>query len=146
MLIVDLHALQAINLLHFIHDIARERGNALQPQNVMRLDRPIDNGFAFIDHLAIMNSCRLPSRSVMIRRCLPFVSLPNETVPVTSTSTPAFFGERASNSSATRGSPPVISRVLCDSMGIRASTSPTSTVCPSLTVMSAPIWNPIVTG
>ena len=47
----------------------------------------------------------------MTRRCLPLVSLPNDTVPVTSASMPASFGERASNSSATRGRPPVMSRV-----------------------------------
>jgi hypothetical protein len=39
------------------------------------------------------------------------VSLPNETAPVTSASMPASFGERASKSSATRGRPPVMSRV-----------------------------------
>ena len=62
----------------------------------------------------------------MTRRCLPFVSLPNDTVPVTSASRPASFGERASNSSATRGRPPVMSRVFDVSCGIRASTSPTA--------------------
>ena len=61
----------------------------------------------------------------MTRRCLPLVSLPNDTVPVTSASMPASFGERASNSSATRGRPPVMSRVFDVSCGIRASTSPT---------------------
>ena len=62
----------------------------------------------------------MPSRSVMTRRCLPLVSLPNETVPVTSASMPASLGERASNSSATRGRPPVMSRVFDVSCGIRA--------------------------
>ena len=37
------------------------------------------------------------------------------------------FGLRASNRSATRGRPPVMSRVLDDSCGIRAMTSPTDT-------------------
>ena len=36
----------------------------------------------------------------------------------------ASFGRRASNSSATRGRPPVMSRVLALSVGIRAMTSP----------------------
>ncbi|MNT75147.1 hypothetical protein D3C72_2140200 [compost metagenome] len=40
------------------------------------------------------------------------------------------FGRRASNSSATRGRPPVMSRVLDDSRGIRASTSPALTWAP----------------
>ena len=94
----------------------------------------------------IRNSCSLPSRSVMISRCLPLVSLPKVTVPVTSASMPASFGERASNSSATRGRPPVMSRVFCDSVGIRASTSPTATCCASRTTISAPIGKQIVTA
>ena len=81
----------------------------------------------------------------MTRRCLPLVSLPNETVPVTSASMPASLGERASNSSATRGRPPVMSRVFEVSCGIRASTSPTPTSCPSRTVMIEPIWNVMLT-
>ena len=40
------------------------------------------------------------------------------------------FGRRASNSSATRGRPPVMSRVLLPSRGMRASTSPAATVAP----------------
>ncbi len=88
----------------------------------------------------IRYSCAAPSKSVITRRCLPLVSLPNETVPVTSARSPASFGERASKSSATRGSPPVMSRVLDDSCGIRASTSPTFTCWPFFTVMMAPIW------
>ena len=83
----------------------------------------------------IRYSCAAPSKSVMTRRCLPLVSLPNDTVPVTSASRPASFGERASKSSATRGRPPVMSRVLDDSCGMRASTSPTFTSWPSFTVM-----------
>ncbi len=81
----------------------------------------------------------------MTRRCLPLVSLPNDTVPVTSASMPASFGERASNSSATRGRPPVMSRVFEVSCGMRASTSPTATCWPSFTVMSEPTWKVMFT-
>src|SRR5487761_2073430 len=94
----------------------------------------------------IRYSWATPSRSVMTRRCLPLVSLPNETVPVTSASVPASFGARASNSSATRGRPPVMSRVLEVSCGIRARTSPTATCWPSFTVMIEPSWNVMLTG
>ena len=82
----------------------------------------------------------------MTRRCLPLVSLPNDTVPVTSASMPASFGERASNSSATRGRPPVMSRVFCDSSGMRARISPTPTCWPSRTVISAPTGKLMVTA
>src|SRR5574341_313910 len=93
----------------------------------------------------IRYSCATLSRSVITRRCLPLVSLPKETVPVTSASTPASLGERASKSSATRGSPPVMSRVFEISWGIRASTSPTPTSWPSRTVMIEPIWKVMLT-
>ncbi len=59
---------------------------------------------------------------------------------------PASLGERASNSSATRGRPPVMSRVLADSCGMRARTSPTAVVWPSLTVMIEPTWKVIATA
>ena len=81
----------------------------------------------------------------MIRRCLPLVSLPNDTVPVTSASMPASLGARASNSSATRGRPPVMSRVFDVSCGMRASTSPIATCWPSRTVMSEPTWKVMFT-
>ena len=66
----------------------------------------------------------LRPRAVIETAHLPLVSLPNDTVPVISASMPASFGERASNSSATRGRPPVMSRVFCAFRGMRASTSP----------------------
>ena len=88
--------------------------------------------------MAIRYSCSCLSRSVITRRCLPLVSLPKLTVPVTSASMPASFGERASKSSATRGRPPVMSRVFETSCGMRASTSPTCTCWPSRTAITAP--------
>ena len=51
--------------------------------------------------------------------------------------TAASFGRRASNSSATRGRPPVMSRVLALSVGIRAMTSPGFTLAPGSTEMIA---------
>ena len=95
--------------------------------------------------LVIRYSCGKPSMSVMTRRCLPLVSLPKDTVPVTSANTPASLGERASNNSATRGRPPVMSRVFDVSCGIRAITSPTATSCPSFTVTMEPIWKVMLT-
>ncbi|CSI36504.1 Uncharacterised protein [Vibrio cholerae] len=45
----------------------------------------------------------------MIKRRLPLVSLPNDTVPECSARIAGSFGLRASNRSATRGRPPVMS-------------------------------------
>jgi hypothetical protein len=47
------------------------------------------------------------------------------------------LGRRASNSSATRGRPPVMSRVLALSVGIRAMTSAAFTLTPGSTEMMA---------
>ena len=65
------------------------------------------------------------------KRRLPLVSLPKDTIPEISAKIAGSFGLRASNKSATRGRPPVISLVPTDSCGIRASGSPTFTSAPS---------------
>ncbi|MNY20636.1 hypothetical protein D3C86_1541260 [compost metagenome] len=67
----------------------------------------------------------------MTRRRLPLVSLPKLMVPLISARIDGSFGRRASNRSATRGRPPVMSRVFEVSCGIRATTSPTFTLAPS---------------
>ena len=85
--------------------------------------------------LGIKNSFTSPSSAVITSLCLPLVSLPKETVPVISASTPASFGERASNNSATLGRPPVMSLVFDASCGILANTSPTATSWLSFTVI-----------
>ncbi len=82
-------------------------------------------------HFGTSTSLDSPSASVITRRCLPLVSLPKLTVPLTSASSDASLGLRASNSSATRGRPPVMSRVFEDSWGRRAMASPIPTLSPS---------------
>ena len=68
-----------------------------------------------------------------ILRC-PLTTPPYFTVPSISLMTAGSFGLRASNSSTTRGRPPVMSLVLVVSRGIFASTSPARTSSPSLTI------------
>ena len=80
---------------------------------------------AICRHLCIRFSTLSPSAVVITRRRFPLVSLPKLTVPLASARIAASFGLRASKRSATRGSPPVISRVLDPSWGTRAITSPT---------------------
>ncbi len=90
-------------------------------------------------HLWISSSYGAPpSSGVITRRTLPLVSLPKETTPLFSARIAASFGFRASNRSATRGRPPVMSRVLEDSCGIRAITSPMPILAPFLRPDSAP--------
>ena len=54
-LVGNLHALQTVNLLHFLHDVAGERFDALQAQDVVRIYRAVYNGFATVDHLAVVH-------------------------------------------------------------------------------------------
>ena len=74
---------------------------------------------------------------MITKRRLPLVSLPNETIPEISARIAGSFGLRASNKSATRGRPPVISFVPTDSCGIRANASPTAISAPSSSVTIA---------
>ena len=61
----------------------------------------------------------------------PLTTPPYFTAPSISLITAGSFGLRASNSSTTRGRPPVMSLVLVVSRGIFASTSPALTISPS---------------
>ena len=65
--------------------------------------------------------------------CLPLNSFPNCIVPSFSAIIALSLGFLASNNSATRGNPPVISLVLDEPFGNRAKTSPAETCWPSLT-------------
>src|SRR2546422_9303887 len=69
---------------------------------------------------------------------LPRLISPNRTVPSISEIVAGSLGRRASNSSATRGRPPVMSRVLYASRDTLARTSPAYTSWPSSTVSCAP--------
>ena len=55
MLVIDLHTLQAINILDFVDDVARKGLNTEQAQNVLRIGWAINNQFALVDDLAIVN-------------------------------------------------------------------------------------------
>ena len=42
-LVVDLHALQAVHVLHFVDDVARQLLDAQQAQDVLRIRRAVDD-------------------------------------------------------------------------------------------------------
>src|SRR2546426_1087580 len=50
----DPHALQAIYVLDFVGDVARERLDALQAQDIVRIDRAVDDDLAFVDDLPVV--------------------------------------------------------------------------------------------
>src|SRR5881394_89218 len=83
-------------------------------------------------------SCASPSSGCTQISRLPRLISPNRTTPSTSEIVAGSFGRRASNSSATRGRPPVISRVLYASRDTLASTWPAYTSWPSSIMSCAP--------
>jgi hypothetical protein len=54
-LVVDLHALQAVDVLHLVDDVARQRLDAQQAQDVVRIGRAVDDHLALVDHLAVVH-------------------------------------------------------------------------------------------
>jgi hypothetical protein len=54
-LVVDLHALQSIDVLHFVDDVASQGLDPLQTQDVMRIDRTIDDDLALLHHLSVVH-------------------------------------------------------------------------------------------
>src|SRR5574340_766916 len=54
MLVVDLHTLQPVDVLHLVGDVARQRLDPLQAQDVVRIDRAIDDHLALLDDLTVV--------------------------------------------------------------------------------------------
>ena len=54
-LVVDLHALQSVDVLHLVHDVARQRLDAQQAQDVVRIGRAVHDHLALVDHLTIVH-------------------------------------------------------------------------------------------
>ena len=55
MLVVDLHALQTIDVLHFVDDVASKLLDAQQTQDVVRISGAFDDFFAALHHLTIVH-------------------------------------------------------------------------------------------
>ena len=55
MFVGNFHTLQAVNFLHLLHNIARQRFNTLQAQDIVRIYGTIDNTLAAVHHLAVMH-------------------------------------------------------------------------------------------
>jgi hypothetical protein len=54
-LVVDLHALQPVDVLHLVGDVARELLDAEEPQDVVRIRRAVDDHLALVHHLAVVH-------------------------------------------------------------------------------------------
>ncbi len=60
MLVIDLYALQTVDVLNFIDDILRQRIHTLQTQNIVRIGRPISYYFPFLDMLTLEHAQLTP--------------------------------------------------------------------------------------
>lgn len=54
-LVVDLHALQTVDVLHFVDDVARKLLNAEQTQNVVRIGRTLHDFFTALHDLTVVH-------------------------------------------------------------------------------------------
>ncbi len=54
-LVVDLHALQTVNILHFVDDVAGQSLDTLQAQDIVRIRFAFDDLFTLVDHLAVVH-------------------------------------------------------------------------------------------
>ena len=148
-LVVDLDALEPVDLLDLVDQVLGQRLLAEHLEDVVRVGGAVHERLAGAHAVALAHGEVLalgdqvlladrPGSGVMMTLRLPLVSLPKVTAPSISAMTACSFGLRASNSSATRGRPPVMSLVLVVSRGILAMMSPASIVSPSCAAMVEP--------
>jgi hypothetical protein len=54
-LVINLNALQTINVLHFVDDVTRQCFDTQQSQNVLWISRTVNNHLTLINYLAVMH-------------------------------------------------------------------------------------------
>ena len=144
MLIVDFHALQPIDLLNFVDQVIGQHLDAHNSQDVVRHRVAVHQRIAPFNDISFLNRNRLTLGQKIFDRIRIFLLRMNEQAALVLVVIAKFNPSRsiANNSkilgftgfsSATRGRPPVISRVFDPSSGIRASTSPAWTRWPAST-------------
>ena len=135
-LVVNLDALEAINFLHFVHQMLLQILRSADLENFVRHDRTFGELLALLHEVALEDDDVLGQRDEMLffRAGLRIFEdqacacrerfRPISTMPSIFAISAASFGRRASNSSATRGRPPVMSLVLATLRGVFASNAP----------------------
>ena len=143
-LVVDVHALQPVDFLDFVHQVLLQFLFAEHGQNVVRVARTVHQRLAGLDALAFLhvdvNAARqrvfallaVVADDVDLALALGDFAELHRAIDLAMIAVSR--GLRASNSSTTRGRPPVMSLVLVVSRGILASTSPAWTSSPSCTI------------
>ena len=140
-LVVDLHALAAVDVLDLAGEVVLHGLFARDAEDVVGDQRPVDQGLAGADEAAGVHAEVLAVRDeVLASRCrfrcgrrssaCRGASRPaSSTVPSISAITAGSLGLRASKISVTRGRPPVMSCVPATSRGVLASSVPAETGC-----------------
>ena len=64
-LVVDLHALQAVDLLHFVEQILLHRARSLDPQDVVRIDRTLGETVTGAHAVALVHAQVLAGRHLV---------------------------------------------------------------------------------
>src|SRR5262249_32035668 len=67
--VVDLHALQAVDLLHFVEQILLHRARAFDPQDVVRIDRTFRQTVTGADAVALVHA-QVFARGHFVQLCL----------------------------------------------------------------------------
>src|SRR5688572_13019561 len=76
-LVVDLHALQAVHLLHFVEQILLNRARSLDPQDVVRVHRTFRQTVAGAHAVALVHAQVLAGGYLIHRRLLRLVGRPH---------------------------------------------------------------------
>ena len=120
MLVVDRHALVAVDPLHLVDEVLLDGADALDLEELLGIAGTLDQRVAGddlvavgdleatlpVDRVGVLLAVVADDRSTV--QTLPSSS-PSRTTPEVRASTALFLGVRASNSSTTRGRPPVMS-------------------------------------
>ena len=140
-LVGDGHALQAVDFLDFVHQVSLQFLLAEHGENVVRVERTVHERIAGAEALAFLHvDVDAAGHGVLVLvavvgrdvdLALPLTTSPKRTTPSISLMMAVSRGLRASNSSTTRGRPPVMSLVRVVSRGILARMSPGKTSSPS---------------
>ena len=69
MFVADLHTLQTVHSLDFVNNVASQSFDTLKSQDVMRIGRTVNNDFALVNHLTVVN------QNVLILRNKEFMIL-----------------------------------------------------------------------
>ena len=153
-LVVDLHALQTVDVLHFVDDVARQFFDALQAQDVLRIGRPSTTTSPLLTTSPSCTRMFFPWGSALPNLAVRIGDDAGDVCPGVLCRTTRYrwlgqharsLGERVRTVRHTRQTAGDVAGLLAFASGDTASTSPGATSWPSRTWISAPTGKPMVT-